>query len=369
VAVAKAVAKDVPVQAQVIGSVEAFSTVSLKSQIAGQILQVNFREGDFVNKGQLLFVIDPRAVEAQVRQIEANILRDEAQVGQQEANVARDRAQETYAKAQAERAAKLWKEGILSKEAYDQYVSSAEAASAVVRADLAGVANARAQIAASRASLENQKVQLGYTKIYAPVTGRTGVVAMKVGNVVQANITELAVINQVQPILVSFALPEAYLSALHRNAGRTMPVDAAPDDQSGVRESGKLTFMDNAVDTTTGTIRLKATFANANRTLWPGQFVRVRMELEKKPNAVVVPSQAIQAGQDGTFVYVVKADQTVEIRQVAAGERLDQEMVVERGLQAGETVVTEGTLRLVPGSKVQVRDPNAPGGGRRGKKS
>ncbi|MCX6625904.1 MAG: efflux RND transporter periplasmic adaptor subunit, partial [Acidobacteria bacterium] len=156
-----------------------------------------------------------------------------------------------------------------------------------------------------------------------------------------------------------------------RNSGRAMPVQAMPEDSGGGQESGALSFVDNAVDTTTGTIRLKATLANRSKRLWPGQFVRVTMQLENKPNAVVVPSQAIQAGQDGTFVYTVKPDQRVEIRAVVAGERLDQEIVVESGLAAGETVVTEGTLRLVPGTRVTIRDPGAPGGagGRRGKKS
>ncbi|MCC7498567.1 MAG: efflux RND transporter periplasmic adaptor subunit [Bryobacterales bacterium] len=368
VTVATAVSKNVPVQAQVIGAVEAYSTVSIKAQISGQILKVDFREGDFVTEGQLLFTLDPRAIEAQVQQLEANILRDQAQLGQQEANVARDKASEANAKAQLGRAAKLLKEGIVSKEQYDQYDTAAETAAAVVKADIAAVANARAQIAASRAALENQQVQLSYTRIYAPVSGRTGAVATKVGNIVQANTTELTTINQVQPIFVTFALPEAFLGTLHRNAGREMPVQAVADDVDGSADSGKLTFVDNAVDTTTGTIRLKATFANSTRSLWPGQFVRVTMQLENRPNAVVVPSQAIQSGQNGTFVYRLKPDQRVEIRPVVAGERLDQEVVVESGLQAGETVVTEGTLRLVDGARVTVMDPNNRGG-RPGRKS
>ncbi len=369
VTVAKAVSRDVPVQAQVIGTVEAYSTVSIKAQISGQIVKVNFREGDFVADGQLLFSIDPRAIQAQVQQLEANILRDEAQLGQQEANVARDKASESNAKAQLERAGKLWKEGIVSKEQYDQYETAAETAAAVVRADIAAVANARAQIAASRAALENSKVQLSYTKIFAPVSGRTGSVATKSGNIVQANTTELTTINQIQPIFVSFALPEAFLGTLHRNSGRAMPVQAVSDDVVGGTDTGKLTFVDNAVDTTTGTIRLKATFSNSSKRLWPGQFVRATMQLENKPNAVVVPSQAIQSGQNGTFVYRLKPDHRVEIRTVVAGQRLDQEIVVESGLQAGETVVTEGTLRLVDGARVTVTDPNERRGGRRAKKS
>jgi multidrug efflux system membrane fusion protein len=376
VSVARASQKDVPIQAQVIGSTEAYSTVSLKAQINGQLMEVHFREGDFVEKGQLLFTVDPRAVEAQVKQIEANILRDQAQLGQAEANLGRDRAMEANSKSQAERAGRLFKEGIMSKEQFDQISTSAASYAAVVRADLAAIENAKAQIEASKASLENQKVQVGYTKIYAPVGGRTGAIAVKAGNIVTANTLELASINQVQPVLVSFALPENYLAAVRRHGGKALPVTVQPEDGGGV-EKGNLTFVDNTVDISTGTIRLKATFANSDRRLWPGQFVRVTLELENRPNAVVIPSQAVQSGQDGAFVYIVSPEQKVEIRNVSAGQRMDQETVIEKGLEPGETVVTEGTLRLVPGARVQVRDPNAPGGpggpggprGRGGKKS
>jgi multidrug efflux system membrane fusion protein len=191
---------------------------------------------------------------------------------------------------------------------------------------------------------------------------------MKPGNIVTANQTDLATINQVQPVYVTFALPEANLSALRRHNGPGMHVVAAPDE-GGEKETGTLAFFENTVDPTTGTIKLKATFPNTHRTLWPGQFVRVTLRLGEKPNAVLVPNQAVQSGQDGTFVYIVKNDQRVDVRAVTIGPRIGEETVIEKGVEPGETVVTEGTLRLVPGSRVQVRDPQrpgAPGGGRRG---
>ncbi len=367
VTVAKATQKDVPVQAQVIGAVEAFSTVTLKAQVNGQLMEAAFREGDFVKQGQLLFTIDPRVLEAQVKQTEANLLKDRAALSQAEANLNRDKAQEANARGQRDRAAALFKDGIISKEQFDTFESTASSFEATLKADAAAIENARAQIAASVASLENQRVQLSYTKIYAPISGRTGAILVKPGNIVSANTTELATINQVEPVFISFALPENFLGALRKNAGAKMPVMAVAEE-GGEPQQGSLTFFDNAVDTTTGTIRLKANFPNGGHKLWPGQFVRVTLVLDKRPNAVMIPSLAVQSGQEGPFVYVIK-DQKVDIRKIVAGQRVDQETVVEQGVEPGESVVTEGTLRLFPGAKVQVRDPNAaPGGagGRRG---
>jgi multidrug efflux system membrane fusion protein len=360
VLVAKAVQKNVPVEAEVIGTVEAFSTVTIKPQISGQLIQAHFQEGQFVNKGQLLVTIDPRALEAQVKQTEATIARDQAAITQAQANVARDRAQEANARAQLDRASQLWKSGIISKEQHDQAATTVETLQATINASVAAVENAQAQIAASRASLENQKVQLGFTRIYSPISGRTGTLLVKPGNVVQANTSELTTINQVQPVYVTFALPEAYLPEIRRNT-RGLTV-VAKSDEGGIQESGKVAYFENTVDVTTGTIKLKATFPNANRTLWPGQFVRVTVRLQDRPNAIVVPNQAIQTGQDGTYVYIVKPDQTVEIRPVTPGQRSGEETVVDKGVQPGETVVTEGTLRLVPGARVQLRERGVPGG-------
>jgi membrane fusion protein, multidrug efflux system len=367
VIVAKASARNVPIQAEVIGNVEASSTVTLRPQISGQLVQAHFQEGQFVNKGQLLLSVDRSVLDAQLRQLESQIRRDEAAVGQATANLARDRAQEANARAQLERANKLLKEGILSKEQYDQYSTALATLEATVTADEAAVENSKATIETSRAAIATQKVQVGFTNIYAPISGRTGTLLIKPGNIVTANQTDLATINQVQPVYVTFALPEANLAILRQHSGPKMQVTAIADE-GGAKETGALAFFENAVDQTTGTIKLKATFPNTNRTLWPGQFVRVTLRLGEKVNAVLVPNQAVQSGQEGTFVYIVKPDQRVDIRNVVAGQRIGEETVIEKGVEPGETVVTEGTLRLVPGARVQVREPqgpSGPGGGRR----
>ncbi|MBC8166999.1 MAG: efflux RND transporter periplasmic adaptor subunit [Bryobacteraceae bacterium] len=369
VLVGHAVVRDVPIQADVIGTVEPSSVVTLKPQISGQLLKAHFREGDLVKAGQLMLTIDRRSLEAQQKQLEAQILRDEAALGQAQANLARDKAQETNARNQLDRATQLNKGGIISKEQFDQYTTTVTSQEATIRADLAAIESSKAQIAASRAELENQKVQLGFTNIYAPISGRTGTLMVKPGNIVTANVTELANINQMQPVYVSFALPENNLVSLKVTRGQKLPVTASAEEL-GKKETGTLSFFENSVDPTTGTIRLKATFANLDLALFPGQFVRVSLQLGRTPNAVLIPNQAVQSGQDGTFVYIVRPDQKVDVRAVTVAQRVGEETVIEKGLQAGDTVVTEGTLRLVPGARVSVREPGAPAGGgqRRGSK-
>lgn len=366
VTIAKSVKRDVPIQADVIGSAEAISTVVLKPQISGQLLTANYREGDFVKAGQLLLTIDPRPLEAQLNQLTAQVGRDQAALSQAQANLARDRALEKNAKGQLDRAIDLQKEGIISREQYDQYVATAGSYAATIKADQAAVESAKSQIAASQAAVETLKVQLGYTKIYAPISGRSGSLNVKPGNVVSANNTEMGTIVQVEPIYVTFALPEVHLAALRKSGNQRLAVTAVPEE-GGEPQQGQLAFFENTVDPATGTVKLKATFENKNHVLWPGQFVRVTLKLGEHPNAILVPSQAVQSGQDGTFVYVVKPDQKVDIKQVVASQRLGDESVIDKGLGEGETVVTEGALRLVPGSRVTVRERGAggrgPGGG------
>jgi multidrug efflux system membrane fusion protein len=232
-------------------------------------------------------------------------------------------------------------------------------------ADRAAIQSARAEIAATLAAGENLRVQFGYTSIRSPIDGRTGNILVKQGNIVSPNTTDLVTINQVQPIYVTFAVPESQMAPIRRYmaAGR-LPVFATRQDDESAKETGVLTFTDNAVDAATGTIRMKGTFQNPNRQLWPGEFVRVVVRLTTDKNALMVPNQAVQAGQDGPFVFVVRPDRTVESRPVVTGARVDQELVIEKGLQAGETVVTEGQLRLAPGGRVMVRDGRgSPGGG------
>lgn len=356
VTVASVVQRDVPVEVQVIGNVEAYSTVTIKAQVTGQLTKVYFQEGEYVKKGQLLFEIDPRPLQGMVNQMEANVAQNQAQLGQAQSNLRRDMAQEKYLQAQAERYARLFQEGIVSKDQSEQLAANADAVSQSVAADRAAVQSAQAAVGASRAAVANAKLQLSYTTIRSPIDGRAGYLMVKEGNLITSSMTDLITINQVQPIFVTFAVPEDQLAAIKQYMAQgKLPVSAIPQDGASAPETGELTLVDNTVDLATGTIKLKATFANPQHRLWPGQFIRVVLTLTTEPNALVVPTQAVQTGQEGPFVYVVKKDRTVESRQVVTGAQVGQVMVVQKGLAAGETVVTEGHLRLAPGMRVQIR--------------
>jgi multidrug efflux system membrane fusion protein len=364
VMVATAKERDVPVEIQVIGNVEAYSTITVKAQVGGLLTDVFFHEGDFVKKGEKLFTIDKRPLEAAYNQALANIARDQASLGQAQANLARDEAQAKYQDTQAKRYAELTQSGVISRDQSEQLRASADAMAQAVNADKAAIQSAQAAIGASTATAENSKVQLGFTDIFSPIDGRTGNLTVKLGNVVMANSMDLMTINAVEPIYVTFSVPEAQLPDIKKYLAQgKLAVRARPQDvETADEETGNLTFIDNTVDVTTGTIKLKGTFPNADHKLWPGQFVRVTLRLTTQKNAVVVPNEAVQTGQTGSFVYVVKPDKTVESRTVTPGARVDQDMVVE-GLELGETVVTEGQLRLAPGSKVSVKDGSGRGGG------
>jgi membrane fusion protein, multidrug efflux system len=374
VTVAAVAQKNVPVEVQVIGNVEAYSTISVRAQATGQLDKAFFQEGDYVKKGAMLFAIDRRPLEAALNQVKANLARDEAALGQAKANLARDEAQARYAEAQATRYAQLFDQKIISRDQSEQLRANADATAQAVAADKATIESAKAAIGASQANVANAEVQLSYTEIKAPIDGRTGNVAVKQGNVVMANSMELMTINQVEPIYVTFAVPESQLTAIKTYMAQgKLPVKARPQDDPGGEETGTLTFIDNTVDTTTGTIKLKGTFPNTDHKLWPGQFVRVTLRLTTQQNAIVVPNEAVQTGQNGSFIYVVKEDRTVESRPVTVGARVGEDMVIESGLEQGETVVTQGQLRLAPGSRIVVRDANGGGdrdgrgGGREGK--
>lgn len=370
VTVAMVSQKDVPVEVQVIGNVEAYSTISVKAQVGGELTNVYFHEGDYVKKGDLLFTIDPRPFQAALNQAVATVAKDEAALGQAKANLARDSANLRYQQSQASRYNELFKGGIISKDQSEQLSATADATSEGVAADKAAIQSADAELSAAKAAVDSARVQLSYTSIRSPIDGRTGNLNVKQGNIVTANSVEMMTITQVNPIYVTFSVPEANLGDVKRYmAERKLEVRARTQDDMPVDEAGVLTFVDNAVDTTTGTIKLKGTFQNVDRKLWPGQFVRVTLRLAMRPNAVVVPNQAIQTGQNGTFVYVVKSDRSVEVRPVSASLRVDQDMVVDKGLEPGETVVTEGQLRLAPDSRVAIRNASgnfgdgAPDGG------
>ncbi|MEI9813762.1 MAG: efflux RND transporter periplasmic adaptor subunit [Acidobacteriota bacterium] len=351
--------KDVPIEIQVVGNVEAYASVSLRAQVSGQLTNVSLHDGDFVKKGDALFTIDSRQIDGQLAQAEANLARSTAQLAQAEANLARDSAQETYSRGVADRYAALVQDGILSRDQGQQTKANADALGQSMAADRAAIQSARAQIAADQAAISNIRLQKSYTTIYAPVDGRTGNVTQKQGNIVTANTTELAIIHQVEPIYVAFAVPESRLNEIKRyfDDGGKLPVAARSqgnDAGTNLNEHGELSFIDNSVDTSTGTIRLKGTFRNSAHVLWPGQFVNVVLQLTTRHNAVVVPNQAVQTGQDGTFIYVVDENQKAQMRPVKVGPRVDLDMVIDEGIRAGDTVVTDGQLRLQPGSQVQM---------------
>ena len=329
VLVTQAVRKSIPVQLRAVGTVEAFSTVSVRTQVTGGLTRVHFKEGQDVKKGDLLFTIDPRPFEAALKQMEANLARDMAQL--------------ENARQQARRYGELVKKQYVSQEQYDQIRTNAGALEATVEAD--------------RAAVENAKVQLGYCYLYSPVTGRTGSLLAHEGNLVRVNdATPLLVINQISPIYVNFSVPEQHLPEVKkRMAGGQLKVDATFPQNEDLGEQGVVSFVDNAVDRTTGTIRLKGTFANSSRRLWPGQFVNAVVTLATQPDAVVVPAQAVQAGQDGQHVFVVTAEQTAELRKVVVNRTVDGEAVIEEGLKPGETVVTDGQFQLAPGVKVETK--------------
>lgn len=326
---APAVRKPMPIEANVIGTVEAFSTVAVRAQITGELTSVNFKQGDDVQAGQELFTLDRRPLEAALQQATANL--------------ARDTAQAANAKAIVDRYEQLVERGIVSREQRDTARSS--------------VAALEGTLAADRAAVENAKVQLQYATIRAPISGRTGALIVNAGNLVRANDqTPLVTINQVTPIYVSFALPEPLLPDLRRYMARgTLRVEARPATVSEPVAVGHITFVDNAVDQTTGTIKVKGTFPNQDRWLWPGQFVNVVVRLTTESEAIVVPAVAVQNGPEGSYVFVVKPDQTVEMRPVTVARLAGAETVIRDGVTAGETVVTDGHLRLVPGSRVSVR--------------
>jgi multidrug efflux system membrane fusion protein len=329
VLVATVTEKTVPVELKVIGNVEAYSTVSIKSRLSGQLVQVNFKEGQDVKAGELLFVIDPRPYEAALRQVEANLVRDKALA--------------TKAQGDARRYAELIRKQFVSQQDYDQAKATAESLAATVNADQVAVQNAR--------------LNLSYCYIKAPITGRTGSLIAHMGNQIKADAdTAMLVINQIQPIYVSFAIPEQNLAAVRKYmAAEKVPASAVIAGQENNPEVGVLSFIDNTVDKTTGTILCKATFTNESKRLWPGLFVNVVVQLSSQPNAVLAPSQAIQTSQEGQIVFVVKPDLTVEIRPVEVGRSINGEVIITKGLTPGERVVTDGQLRLAPGAKVEIK--------------
>jgi multidrug efflux system membrane fusion protein len=332
VIVSTAIQKTVPLQLRAIGNVQAYSTVTIKSKVGGELVRVHFTEGQDVKKGDLLFTIDPRPYEAALKQAEANLQRDLAKT--------------KSALEDARRYESLIQRQVVSPQQYEKVRSDADALEATVLAD--------------RAVLENAKIQLDYCSIRSPIDGRTGSLIVKQGNIIKADDANLVVINQIIPIDVVFSIPEQFLLEIKKyTASGKLQVEALVPMNEEKPEKGTVTFIDNAVDSQTGTIRLKGTFANRERKLWPGQFVNVVLTLTTEPNTIVVPSQAVQTGQEGQYIFVVKQDLTVESRPVVVGRTIDTETVIQKGLLVDEKVVTDGQLRLYPGAKVEIKTSNS----------
>jgi multidrug efflux system membrane fusion protein len=331
---ARATNQEIPVEIKAVGRVQAYSMVSMRAQVTGSIFKVHFREGQEVKAGDLLFTLDQRPFEAALTQAEANLKRDEAQM--------------VNARLNFERTSNLFASKIASQSDYDTAAAAFESAKGTVMAGAAAITNAQ--------------VNLSYTSIRAPIDGRTGNLNVKEGNVVKAPDDVLMTLTQIHPIYVAFAVPEQNLSAIRRRADEaTLPVSAFPSGDTNNGDWGELTFIDNIVDTNTGTILLKGTFANTNTVLWPGQFVQTTLTLSNLTQATVVPSQAVQTGQNGDFVFVVKDDQTVEARPVGTSITYDGVRVITSGLKSGEIVVTDGQMKLTPNAKVSVKSSEGTG--------
>lgn len=382
--------KAIPVQVRAVGTVQAISSVMIKSQVDGQVFRVHFQEGQNVRKGDILFTLDPGSFEATLRQAKATLARERAQLlqaeaalaqsraaaKQAEANLTRDMAQVENAKAQEHRYKTLIDDGAVSTEQYDTVRTAAAATQATADADRAAIASAEAAIQAAQATVANVKaaieadqavvdnaqIQLDYSVIRAPMEGRAGSLLVHPGSAVKARDDSgaMVMINQIQPIYVTFSVPQKYLPDIKKYmAEGKLQVEAIPQGAGTAPIRGDLTFVNNTVDSSTASIQLKATFTNADNHLWPGQFLNVLLTLTTEPNAVVVPSQAIQTGQQGGYVFVIKPDLTVETRDVVIERTVGSEAVVQQGLTPGDRVVSDGQVRLVPGARVEIRSAPA----------
>lgn len=341
VAVARAVQANVPTRLQAIGAVQTINTVSVKALVTGELKTVGFQQGDYVHRGQVLFVIDPQPYAAALAQAKAAL--------------ARDIATDNLAQIESKRYTELANQGIVSTEQAQQEQSAADADAATVRAD--------------EATVNSAQINLGYCTITAPLDGRTGSLLVQPGNLIQSDTTVLVTINQISPIYVAFSVPQQYLDAIRTyNQGGPLEVTAQADGQTG-HDLGRLSFINNTIDTTTGTIQLMATFPNTNQHLWPGEFVNTEVTLAMLSHVTVVPSMAVMTGQSGMYVYVVTPDRHVQSRDVTPGATVDGKTVIAKGLQPGEVVVTDGQMRLAPGALVQIQsgpEPVSTAGGNAG---
>lgn len=380
----------VPLLIKTTGNVQAYSTISVKSQIDGQLIGVYFKEGQMVNQGDLLFRIDSRLLQANLEQALAQVAKAQAQVSQAQAEVTQAKTQVLQAKAnqtkniaqakqaqvQAQRYSSLLRQGAVSRDQAEQFQTTATTQQALVAAGqsdvdnavaaiasaTANVKNAQAEVSAAQAQVDNAKVQLSYTSIYSPNDGRLGTLNVNQGNLVKANdTTPLVTISQVRPIYVEFAIPQNQLNQVKQYQTQGGLIVTASPQNSDQSSQGKLVFIDSGVDQSTGTIKLKAVFPNTDGRLTPGQFVNVVLKLKEQPNALIVPAPAVQAGQQGSFVYVIKSDETVEARPVQTGQTIGNQTVIETGLQEGDRIVVDGQFNLAPGARVQEKSANQQG--------
>jgi multidrug efflux system membrane fusion protein len=331
VSVQDVVAKTLPIQIQAVGTVQAYATVAVKAQVDGELVSVHFKNGQCVQAGAPLFTIDPRTVQAQLKQMQAALAKDSAQL--------------ENALKELERIKSVVGKGYVSKAQHDQAIANAAALKATIQAD--------------EAAIENVKLQLSYCFINSPIDGCLGALQVDRGNLVKSNdaANPLVIINQISPIYVDFFIPEKYLPDLRKYmaSGKLKVVATIPGRKDRLA-GGEVTFMDNTVDSSTGTIQLKATFANKDKALWPGQFVNVVVTLTKKRGAIVIPSQAVQTGQEGQYVFVVKPDLIAEYRPIIVGKTVNEEVIIDKGLQNGEKVVIDGQIGLFPGAHVKIAE-------------
>jgi membrane fusion protein, multidrug efflux system len=353
----QAATRDVPLEISAVGNVEAIESVEVKSRIAGQIKGVAFTEGQAVTKGQLLFTIDSEALQRQAAEQQAELERDAAMEQQAHAVVARDAASQKQSQSEADVARKLGELGVISGQRMNQLVTTSDTTSAALRSDQAAVEAAAGTTKADKARLAQTQLQMSFTNVVAPISGRVGAAMVKTGNMVRENDTTLITLLQLTPIYVTFGIPEQSLSEVQRlNASGALTVEATNNDGSAFE--GHLVFIDNRVDATTGTIRLKAAFANTDGALWPGEFVNVRLRLQMEKGRIVVPQSAIQDGLDGKYAWIIRSGTAtmapVTLLRTYKPENGSEQAIVGSGINAGDTIVTEGQLRLTPGARISL---------------
>lgn len=362
VKVAPVETKSMPVELENVATVEAISTVEIKAQVSGEVTEILFKEGDAVTEGQELFRIDPRPFEATMKQLEAKLARAKAMQESARAEVARNAAEAENMRVELGRNKTLLDKEMVTRAEYDTARTQANATAASVNASEADARSASEEIRAAEADLERARLDLAYCAIHAPLNGRAGALQIHKGDIVRAGDTvAMVTITQLKPIYVSFTLPERYLlDVRERMAQGALTVRAAVPDHDHAPASGVLTFVDNTVDRTTSTIRLKATFPNEDEFLWPGQYVRAAVEMSMVDNALVVPAQAVQSGQMGLYVYVVNAQMKTELRPVKTGTRKDGLIVITEGVNAGEQVIIDGHMRTAPDMVVSITQEAQP---------